>query len=234
MSTPHSGDSYEEIAANYAKIVDNKAQNAHYERPATLSLLPDLAALDVLDVGCGSGWYAEYFLSQGASVTSFDYNAEFVAITQARVGDKAQVLQADLAQPLTFAADRSFDLIVAPLVMHYLKEWLPTFREFYRVLRPDGLLVFSTHHPFHDWQSFGTDSYFDTELLHDEWKDVGKVSFYRRPLTTMSADLQTAGFLIERLLEPLPSPTYKELRPDWYEKMTTQPWFLFIRARKNG
>ena len=130
----HSGASYDGIAGKYARKVDTSPHNALYERPATLSLLPPLAGAAVLDAGSGSGWYAEYLLSQGAAVTSIDYNAEFVALTRARIGAQATVLQADLTQPLSFAGDGQFDLIVCPLVMHYVKEWTPTLREFYRLI----------------------------------------------------------------------------------------------------
>ena len=230
--TEHSGASYDRIAGNYASVVDTKPMNALYERPATISMLPPLAGAAVMDAGCGPGWYAEYLLGQGAVVTSIDYSAEFVAITRARVGDRATVLQADLAQPLSFAGDGQFDLIVCPLVLHYLKEWTPTLREFYRVLKPHGVLVFSTHHPFMDWKQFDQDDYFAVTLLEDDWRDIGTVFFYRRPLTAISQALADAGFIIERLLEPQPAEAMRTADPRWYERLSKNPWFLVVRAVK--
>ena len=226
----HTGASYESIARKYAATVDTKPWNAYYERPAVVSLLPPLANAHVLDVGCGSGWYAEYLAGQGATVTSFDLNAEFVALTQARVGDQATVLQADLSEPLAFAGDQEFDLAVCPLVMHYLRDWQPALQELHRVLKPEGVLVFSTHHPFMDWKLFHTEDYFATELLEDEW-DIGKVTYYRRPLTAMCDALQNAGFWIEQLLEPRPTEEFRRVNPEGYERLTKNPWFLVIRAR---
>ena len=106
--TKHTGSSYESIAGKYAATVDTKPWNANYERPALISLLPPLERAKVLDVGCGPGWYADYLVGQGAEVTAFDLNAEFVRLTTARVGNRAKVLQADLAEPLAFAADQAF------------------------------------------------------------------------------------------------------------------------------
>src|SRR5512145_1177330 len=179
------GSCYTRLAHAYAASVDARPWNAYYERPAMLSVLPPLAGKHVLDAGCGPGWYAEYFADQGAVVTAVDLTPEFVALTQARLGNRATVFEADLAQPLAFAADSSFDLIVCPLVLHYIEDWEPVFREFARALRPCGQLVFSTHHPFMDWQQFATASYFTTEQVRDTW-DVGPVTFYRRSLTTIS------------------------------------------------
>ncbi|MCB0173966.1 MAG: methyltransferase domain-containing protein [Anaerolineae bacterium] len=232
--TEHTGASYQGSAGSkYAQTADTRPANAYYERPAVLSLLPVLANQEVLDAGCGPGWYTEYLLDQGATVTACDVNAEFVRVTQARVGSRATVLQANLAEPLDFAADGSFDLVVASLVLHYLKEWQPTLREFYRVLKPQGRLVFSTHHPFMDWKHFETESYFIPELIHDEW-DIGPVEFYRRPLTLMSHDLEAAGFVIERLLEPQPTPEYWRVNPEQAALFNVHPWFLVIRAKKEG
>ncbi|QDQ25947.1 class I SAM-dependent methyltransferase [Chitinimonas arctica] len=226
----HTGASYDDKAAKYAAVVDSKPWNAHYERPAVISLLPSLPGAKVLDAGCGSGWYAEYLLAQGASVTALDLNAEFVALTRVRVGGRATVLQASLTSPLDFAADGEFDLVVCPLVMHYLKDWQPVFREFHRVLKPNGVLVFSTHHPFMDWKLFNTGNYFAIELLEDEW-DIGKMAYYRRSLNDMSAALEGGGFTIERLLEPRPTEQFREIHPEGYERLSTNPWFLVIRAR---
>ena len=229
--TEHTGASYEGVASKYAETVDTKPWNAYYERPAVTSLLPALTNAKVLDVGCGSGWYAEYLLGRGATVTAFDVNVEFVTRTQTRVGARAHVLHADLAAPLDFAEDGEFDVVVCPLVMHYLKDWQPVFHEFHRILRPHGVLVFSTHHPFMDWKLFDREDYFAVELLEDEW-DIGKVRFYRRPLTAISQDLNAAGFFIERLLEPQPTEDFRRVHPEGYERLTKNPWFLVVRARK--
>lgn len=228
----HSGASYENIALRYARRVDSQPHNALYERPATLSMLPPLAGATVLDAGCGPGWYAEQMLDRGATVVSIDYNQDFVDITQARVGDRATVLRADLTQPLTFAGAAQFDVVVAPLVLHYLEDWVPTLREFRRVLKPHGSLVFSTHHPCMDWKLFKQEDYFAVTLLEDEWRDVGTVYFYRRPLTAISQALDEAGFVIDRLLEPQPVPAMRDVRPELYEQLSREPWFVVVRASK--
>lgn len=61
-------EAYEKLAERYAALIDTKAENAYYERPATLSLLPDVKGKRVLDAGCGSGLYSEWLLDHGAEV----------------------------------------------------------------------------------------------------------------------------------------------------------------------
>jgi SAM-dependent methyltransferase len=229
----HTGSSYDPISKKYADKLedDDKAPyNAYYERPAVLSQLPPLEGLRVLDAGCGTGKLADIMVSQGASVTAFDYNADFVEWSRQRLGDRAVVLQADLAQPLSFAADKSFDLVTASLVLHYLKDWAPALRELQRVLAPGGLLVFSTHHPTMTWQLFKLEDYHAETLIEDEWA-IGTVRYYHHSLDYISGALRDGGFIIEHLHEPLPTEDFRRVNPAGFEKVSKQPWFLVVRAR---
>ncbi len=229
----HTGSSYDDKADKYADAQDVKPWNRFFERPGTLKFLPDATGLDVLDAGCGPGYYTKHFLDQGARVTAFDLNPLFVERTRLRTEDRAWVHQADLAEPLGFCSDASFDLVVAILVLHYLQDWRPTLREFRRVLKPGGRLVFSTHHPFTDLDLAASGDYFATELIEDEW-DIGKVRFYRRPVSKMTQDLFATGFYIEEIAEPQPvrPPEGVEFRS--YERAMKMPMRLLIRARKTA
>ena len=233
MSEPneHTGNVYENIAAKYADTADSKPILVFYDRPALLSLLPEVSQKNVLDVGCGPGWYSEYLLNEGAIVTAFDFNETFLKRTRERVGNRARVVRANLAEPLAFAKNSEFDLVVCPLVLHYIKAWQPVFQEFHRILKPQGILVFSTHHPFTDWQEFDVEDYFAIALLEDEW-DVGKVMFYRRPLTAISEDLAAAGFAIDRILEPQPLESMRAVDREWFERLMKNPLRLMVRACK--
>ncbi len=220
------------MADAYNARVDTHPHNALYERPAVLSLLPTLSGLTILDAGCGSGWYAQHFLENGAArVVCVDVSQNMAAAAQARLGALAQVLTADLAEPLTFAADGEFDLIAAPLLLHYLSDWMPTLLEFRRVLKPGGILAFSTHHPIMDVKLFDLPDYFATAYIEDEW-DTGKVSYYHRSLTTILNTVVEAGFVIEKVLEPQPVPAMRLTHPELYDKLMHNPWFLVIRARR--
>lgn len=229
-------DSYEQMAEYYFSYVDKKPYNAYYERPATLSLLPDAAGKKVLDAGCAAGWYTEWLLEQGAAeVTAVDFSPAMIERTRRRVGDRARLVQGDLNEPLYFMENASADLVVSSLALHYLKDWKPVMSEFHRVLGADGTLVFSVHHPFMDFTVFNKENYFLTELLDDEW-DVGtgkvQVQFYRRPLSSIITSVLEAGFTLEALLEPMPTEDFRQALPESYEKLTRRPQFLFIRASK--
>ena len=231
---------YDDIGDVYAAGVDSAPYNALYERPAMLHLLPPLKSAHVLDAGCGSGWYASELASRGAFVTAVDASAVMIGHARQRFkppfpADVARLVElrvTDLAQPLSFASDASFDGIVSSLVLHYLREWGPTLQEFRRILKPNGWLVFSTHHPVAEAIRIATPQYLDLEPVDDYWKWVGNVRYYRRPLSAIVEALTGAGLGIERLVEPLPTDEFRNLKPDAYERLLKQPEFLLIRARR--
>ncbi len=150
-----------------------------------------------------------------------------------RLGDNERITirVADLTRPLDFIADCSVDGILAPLVLHYIRDWGPTLAEFRRVLRPNGWLVLSTHHPTTEATRFNVANYFVTEPMEDYWSWVGNVRFFRRPLTAITGALTDAGFLIEKLVEPLPDEFFRETKPDAFERLLKHPEFILIRAR---
>jgi SAM-dependent methyltransferase len=229
-------DAYEKLAPRYAGFIDTKPHNAYYERPTTLSLLPDVNGLRVFDAGCGPGWYAEWLLDHGAAVVGVDASPKMIAFARERTKDRADLRLADLSKPLDFAADASFDLVLSPLVIHYVEDVAALFAEFSRILKPGGVFVFSTGHPFGDYTYFKSEAYFATEKVSAFWTGFGgervEVFQFRYPLTTLTEALYRAGFVIERLIEPLPTDDFKRAEPEQYAELMRFPVFICIRARK--
>jgi SAM-dependent methyltransferase len=226
---------YESMAEYYAARIDTKAHNAYYERPATLSLLPEVNGKRVLDAGCGPGVYAEWLAEHGAEVLGLDASPKMVALATKRVGGKATIRQADIGQPFDFLKDGSFEIVLSTLVLDYIEDWRSAFREFYRVLTRPGTLVFSVGHPFADFLDHRSEDYFRTELVDWVWTGFGvpvRVPAYRRPLNAVLNPLLQAGFSLERILEPLPTEQFKEEDPEDYEKLSKRPGFLCLRAIK--
>jgi SAM-dependent methyltransferase len=225
---------YETMAREYAAELGESPWNALYERPGTIALLPPVNDRDVLDVGCGSGPLSAWLAGQGARVTGLDASPAMIAIARERGLPGATFAVADLGEPLELLHDDAFDFVVASLVMHYLRDWVAPLRELRRVLRPDGALVFSTHHPAADVELAASGDYFATELLTDRWTKGGRafeVRFWRRPLTAMFDAIAQAGFRVERLSEPQPVEECRERFPDAWRILTTSPRYVFFRLR---
>ena len=216
--------------------MDSAPYNALYERPAMLALLPPLSGARVLDAGCGGGWYAAELARRGAFVTAVDSSASMIGHARERIATlpltpPIDFRLADLTQPLSFASDARFDGIISSLVVHYVRDWAPMLAEFRRVLAPNGWLLFSTHHPTTEAMRLDTKRYLEVEAVEDYWKWVGTVRYYRRPLSAIVEALTTAGFGIERLVEPIPTDEFRTVKPAAYERLLKHPEFLIVRAR---
>jgi SAM-dependent methyltransferase len=236
MEDPIALEVYERLAEAYAARVETKPHNAYYERPATLSLLPPVAGRHVLDAGCGPGVYAEWLVEHGAEVVGLDASPTMIRLARERLGDRVRLIRADLGRALDFLADGSFDLVLSALALDYVREWTALFREFFRVLRPADHLVFSSPHPFDEfYDHHSTGNYFQIEEVEYVWTGFGvpvRVPSYRRPLGAMINPLIEAGFVLERLLEPLPQESFQERDPRDYAKLMRQPGFICLRAGK--
>jgi SAM-dependent methyltransferase len=231
---------YDELADAFAARLDTKAHNAFYDRPAVLALLPPVAGKRVLDAGCGPGVYSELLVDMGAEVVGIDTSPKMVALARQRLQNKAHIIEGDMGGPLDFLDSDSFDLIISALALDYVKDWNAMFKEFFRVLRPPGHLIFSAHHPFDEfYDHHPSGNYFEVELVDYEfnWPSYGvrvRVPYYRRPLSAMVDPLLAAGFVLERLVEPRPVPEFERQEPRDYAKLMRQPGFICLRALKRN
>lgn len=230
-------EAFETLAERYASLVDSKPENAYYERPAMLSLLPDVNGKRILDAGCGPGSYSEWLVERDAEVTAVDVSPKMVQLAECRLGKRVKAHQADLGRPLDFLENGTFDIVISPLVLDYIEDWESVFAEFSRQLRDSGLLVFSMEHPSLKFTESLNKDYFATELIETEWRGFGipvQVPSYRRSLGSMVSALAAAGFVIERMVEPRPTEMFRKKDPDTYHRLSKHPGFLCIRARKEA
>ncbi len=225
---------FESIAEAYAERIDQKPHNAYYERPATLSLLPSVNGLNVLDAGCGPGVYTQWLMEYGANVTAVDGSPTMVELAQRRIGPKAKIFCADLNEPL-FMPDESFDVIISTLTLDYIENWEKIFQDFFRILRKPGYFIFSINHPIGELKRATSVNYFNLEKVYRQWLDFGTpvtLPSYRRPLAQLINPLIHAGFTLDCLLEPQPQEHFQQELPAEYERLQKQPGFLCIRAIK--
>lgn len=221
------------FALSYAEKISYNSHNALYERPAVVSLLPDIKEKKVLDAGCGPGALTAELSDKGAFVTAVDFSNEMLAIAKEKSGPGVRFVKANLNAPLDFLNDEEFDLIVSSLVIHYIKDLRSLFSEFNRVLKPGGMLIASTHHPFMDFSFHPESNYFETELLTDDWPAYNiKMEFFRRPLSELFNMFSDADFRIEEIIEPLPSDECRVKYPDTYKILSSKPWFIIFKSIK--
>lgn len=205
----------------------------HYVWPAVRPLLPDVSDARVLDAGCGIGDYVGWFLDVGASVVGVDASERALARARDRFGDRAAFHHADLTTGLAFADDGAFDLVFCNLVLDHVEDWEPVLAEFRRVLASDGQLVFTTIHPMRRFRRHRDvlERYYDTEGYVGYWgAPAAEIVSFHRPMEEIVQGLVDSGFRIDEFREAEPAAEFEECNPDRYERATTEPDLLCVRA----
>lgn len=103
--------------------------------------LSHIANSKILDFGSGLGITANY-LARGNDVLAIEPNAEMVDI-RIHENNYHQII-GDIEQ-LKQQQDNSFDAVVCHNVLEYAKDRKDIFREFYRVLKPNGIISIVKH-----------------------------------------------------------------------------------------
>lgn len=218
---------YDALADEYAAEMDDNPYTAHFERPATTSLIPEVDGARILDAGCGTGWYSAWLHGQGASPVGVDVSEEMLAYAEERVPD-ARFLRAALDAPLPFPSE-TFDGVVSGLTLGYVRDWTTAMDRFARVLKTGGFLVFSVLHPMDTFDPDGESVYYEVEPATKEW--TVDVPFYRRPFAAVVQPVLDAGFKLEQVCEPRPTAAFQAAWPERYETESREPVFLCLRAR---
>jgi len=110
--------------------------------------LADGQAGNVLDIGTGTGLFAEAFAVHNLTVSGVDVNPEMLAAARSYVPNGE--FQEGIAESLPYQ-DGSFDLVFLGLVLHESDEQLKALKEAFRVARKRVCIL---EWPYRD-QSFG-------------------------------------------------------------------------------
>ncbi|OWJ68796.1 class I SAM-dependent methyltransferase [Inquilinus limosus] len=231
--------------AGYAALRDTEGGlNAALEQPALARLLPPLAGLRVLDLGCGFGDFARAVRAQGAaSVLGVDVSAKMLTEARARTDDPAIRYEQAAIETLALE-ERAFDLAVSSLALHYVADYAGAVRRVAAALAPGGRFVFSVEHPMctalggGQWhcdaagepQHWPVDRYGEEGRRDTRWFVDGVVKYHRTVAGYVNG-LVEAGLVLARLGEPEADPAALAARPD-LALHRRRPPFLLLAADK--
>jgi SAM-dependent methyltransferase len=198
---------YTDAQANRAWRADEITWGMFTVREADVGVLGDVDGLDVVDLGCGTGYFSAWFAKRGARPVGID-------VTPAQL-DTARRLQAEtgIEFPLLEASaesvplpDESFDLAFSEYGASIWCDpyrWIP---EASRLLRPGGRLVFLCSSPLLMLCAVEEPDTTSETLQHPQrgmhktaWADGG-VEFHLGH-GDMLRVLRNSGFEVEALIE---------------------------------
>lgn len=230
--------------AGYRELRDTgRGINEPIEQPALRALLPPLAGLIVLDLGCGDGGFARWCVEQGAQrVVGVDLSRRMLGLSAERTTDPRIAFVRSAAEVVAFAP-AAFDLVTASFVLHYVRDYTGIVRRVAGWLRPGGVFVLSVEHPVvtaqvakQGWVTdhvgrrlfWALDDYADEGERRQRWYVDGVLKYHRRVATLVNG-LLDAGFVLERMSEPEPLSEAIRERVDLVDDRRRPP-VLVLRA----
>lgn len=231
------------------KNLRKKESNANvlFEIPALFSLLPDLTGLSVLDLGCGFGEHCRGFIERGAAkVVGIDISEKMLEVAKAENSDP-KITYLNMPMEDLDKIEGKFDLVVSSLAIHYVEDFAGVVKNIYDLLNPGGLFVYSQENPINTCHSTGERWTRDESgrKLYVNLKNYGvegeresvwfvdNVKKYHRMFSTIVNTLASCGFVIEKMIEPLPDDEILAKYPD-QEDLFHKPDFLLVRAAKRN
>lgn len=132
---------FDRIAQDYCR----KDQLAAHRRARELRLLQTMRYAefdptgDLLEIGCGAGFAADYLRGRYRSFHGVDHSSKLVKLADAVNGGPG--ITFETADATTLSSDRLYDVILMIGVLHHLPEPAATLRHLAGLLKTDGRIV---------------------------------------------------------------------------------------------
>jgi len=97
--------------------------------------------MNVLEIGCGTGYFTKELAKTEAQITAIDISPDLLEAARHIIKDRNVLFEVANAYDMQYA-DASFDIVVGSSVLHHL-EVDKALKEFFRVLKPGGKVVFT-------------------------------------------------------------------------------------------
>ena len=134
-----------DLAANHYQEAQEQSDLVKSNRQVVFNWFSALNGEKVLDLGCGYGFYTNYFSQIGGETVGVDGSAKMLELAQENY-PKCRFCHADLEESLPWP-DNEYDIVFCNQVLMDLKEAKWVMQECYRVLKPGGIFYYSIVHP---------------------------------------------------------------------------------------
>jgi ubiquinone/menaquinone biosynthesis C-methylase UbiE len=215
------------------------------EWPALRALLPDIRGRNVLDLGCGFGWFCRWARQQGAShVLGIDVSEKMLARAK-EATDDSSITYAKADMEHLQLQPKSFDVVYSSLALHYVDNLTGLMAQAHRSLVPGGALVFSVEHPIFtapsrpNWsqdaagrKTWPVDGYLNEGPRSTDWLAKGVIKQHRT-LATYINMLIGIGFVISHVEEWGPTEEQITAEPNWADERQRPPFLIVAVTRDN-
>ncbi|MBX4187690.1 MAG: class I SAM-dependent methyltransferase [Candidatus Doudnabacteria bacterium] len=211
-------------------------------------LLSDCEGKDILDAGCGNGYFSNWLRQKGANVVGADGSDAMIVLAKQQFKDiKFQTI--DFLKSVPYP-DRGFNIVLANMLLMHMSDITIFLKEASRILKPDGTFIFSILHPcFNEptaklykslWHklifakpfALAYDYYSKSRGRYENHLNA-RLSHYHRTLEEYSLLLKNSDFTISELGEPHELPEDFLNKNPKLEYANRLPRFLFFKCIKH-
>lgn len=185
----------------------------------------------VLDLGCGYGFYTDYFRSIGANAIGVDGSEKMIEIARGKYPMSVFSVM-DITKLLDFE-NGQFDMVFSNQVLMDIDNIDIIFSECNRILKPGGIFYYGIVHPaFYDSDWIEDDNNYKYAKAIDKYlapyqstnKFWGETEHFHRSLSYYLNIAAKYGFILKQALEPI---SY-----DGKAKNSDLPLFFFAEYEK--
>ena len=240
--------SWNDYAKDYDKKVGETGDLDHREtlNPVILKLIWNIKGKNILDLGCGQGYFSRIMTKQDAVVTGIDLSKDLIKIANQRNQEQELDIKYFIsdASNLKDLEDDNFDIVVSNLAFMDIENIYNTIKECSRVLKTNGKIIFSLVNPIfgiserskdNDWYYLKLIKYKTNSTITNENRGYNfKTTHYHRPVGYYINLLTNNGFYITNYKEVATKYFKGELIKDkeFFDFLQEFPSFLIIKATK--
>jgi SAM-dependent methyltransferase len=212
--------------------------------PVLWQFAGDVAGLDVLDAGCGTGYLSRILSQRGARVIGVDFSPRMIEVARGKSSDIDYRI--DSCCELKTVDSGSVDLVVSNYVLMDLPDLSSAVAAFSRVLKPGGIAVVVFSHPcFPAGRANSKDGvieyqwefpYFEPRKFVDPpWAHfTSEFIWFHRPLSDYWKAFKSADFDVVDFEEPRLTEERHHLAPDAKTLLNaaSRPFSVAFKLRK--
>lgn len=245
---------WDAAAEAWEEFVESGADYYRWEvhGPGLLDACGDVDGLRALDLGCGQGWFSRQLAHKGARVTGVDLSKEM--LRHARQHEEQapggiEYTEADAASICRIWPTNTFDLVTGCMSFHDMADPAAVIASSYRILTPNGRLLFSIPHPltempYREWERdldgeklcLKVDRYFESGTTDMDWNLSRHASALETPrwrltLSEWFSLITDGGFVVTSINEPRPTEE-QVARLSELDDCRRLPYFLIFQCAK--
>ena len=230
-------------------------RNRKYQSdPVLFELLGPVEGLRILDAGSGNGYLCRLLTKRGAQMVGVELSERFFEIAGKYESEEPLGIRYHngTISKLPYIEDQSFDAIVSNYVLMDCSDYEGAISEFWRVLKPGGIVVIVISHPCFGsppggWVRIPPDTkrreervgwmvdwYFKRVSFTVSWADIDPPLYgFHRTLSDYLHLFKGHGFVLTDIEEPSISDAGKRELPEHLVRHEFRvPWSIIFRLQK--